>query len=270
MIIEKKFFNKLKDFGLNSYEAKIWTALLSRGIATAGELSEISNVPRSRSYDVLESLEKKGFIIMKMDKPIKYLAVPPEEVIERVKKRTMEDAEKQMQVIDTLRESEVLEELKRIHSQGVDVLEPMELSAYLKSRYHYYNQIDSMIKNATESVLIVTTEDGLVRKANDLKRAFSKASKRGVKIRILAPVTSKNKEAAESLKRFATVRHFDNIKTRLCLVDSKEAVFALMKEADEAYDAAVWVKSPFFTAALASLYGNIWKESAEIKPEQLA
>ena len=64
--IEKKFLNKLKQFGLNSYEAKIWTALLSRGVSTAGELSDISNVPRSRSYDVLESLEKKGFIIMKL------------------------------------------------------------------------------------------------------------------------------------------------------------------------------------------------------------
>ena len=56
MIIERNFLNKLKAFGLNSYEAKIWTALLSRGVSNAGELSDISNVPRSRSYDVLENL----------------------------------------------------------------------------------------------------------------------------------------------------------------------------------------------------------------------
>ena len=65
MIVDKVFLNKLRDFGLNSYEVKIWTALLSRGVSTAGELSDIANVPRSRSYDVLESLEKKGFIIIK-------------------------------------------------------------------------------------------------------------------------------------------------------------------------------------------------------------
>jgi sugar-specific transcriptional regulator TrmB len=62
MIMQKDFIEKLKVFGLNSYEAKIWVALLSRGVSSAGELSDISNVPRSRSYDVLESLEKKGFI----------------------------------------------------------------------------------------------------------------------------------------------------------------------------------------------------------------
>ena len=90
MIIQKDFLNRLKDFGLNSYESKLWIALLSRGVSTAGELSDISNVPRSRAYDVLESLEKKGFIIVKVGKPIKYLAVPPAEVIERVKKRVVE------------------------------------------------------------------------------------------------------------------------------------------------------------------------------------
>ncbi len=66
MIIQPELLNKLKDFGLNSYESKIWVALLSRGVSTAGELSDIANVPRSRSYDVLESLEKKGFVILKL------------------------------------------------------------------------------------------------------------------------------------------------------------------------------------------------------------
>ncbi len=53
MIIQKDFLNRLKDFGLNSYESKLWAALLSRGVSTAGELSDIASVPRSRSYDVL-------------------------------------------------------------------------------------------------------------------------------------------------------------------------------------------------------------------------
>ncbi|MEK6816001.1 MAG: helix-turn-helix domain-containing protein, partial [Nanoarchaeota archaeon] len=81
MIVQESFLKKLRSaFDLNIYEVKIWTALLSRGVASAGELADISGVPRSRSYDVLESLEKKGFVIMKLGKPIKYLAVKPEEV----------------------------------------------------------------------------------------------------------------------------------------------------------------------------------------------
>ena len=111
MIVQKDFLNKLKDFGLNSYESKLWIALLSRGVSTAGELSDISNVPRSRAYDVLESLEKKGFIVVKIGKPIKYLAVPPPEVVERVKKKVTEEADHQTGILNKLKKSELLEEL---------------------------------------------------------------------------------------------------------------------------------------------------------------
>src|SRR3970282_1923972 len=100
MIVKEEFLSKIRRyFVLNLYEAKIWTALLSRGVATAGELSDIANVPRSRSYDVLESLERKGFVIMKLGKPIKYIAVPPAEVLERVKKAVKDDADKQVELI---------------------------------------------------------------------------------------------------------------------------------------------------------------------------
>ena len=108
MIVQKEFLDKLKDFGLNSYERKLWIALLSRGVSSAGELSDISNVPRSRAYDVLESLEKKGFIVVKVGKPIKYLAVSPSEVIERVKKKISEDADQRSKTLSQLKDSDIL------------------------------------------------------------------------------------------------------------------------------------------------------------------
>ena len=85
MIVKEEFLGRLrKIFDLNLYEVKVWTALLSRGTSTAGELSSISDVPRSRTYDVLESLEKRGFAIIKIGKPVKYIAVKPTEIIEKI------------------------------------------------------------------------------------------------------------------------------------------------------------------------------------------
>jgi sugar-specific transcriptional regulator TrmB len=49
--------------------------LLSKGIASAGEIAEISGVPRSRAYDVLEGLEKRGFALERLGKPVKYIGV---------------------------------------------------------------------------------------------------------------------------------------------------------------------------------------------------
>src|SRR3990167_3092380 len=94
MIVREELLSKLRRyFGLNLYEVRIWTALLSRGVSTAGELSDIGHVPRSRAYDILESLEKKGFVIMKLGKPIRYIAVEPLEVVERVKKNIQREAD---------------------------------------------------------------------------------------------------------------------------------------------------------------------------------
>src|SRR3989344_3799078 len=97
MIVNEEFLGKLRRlFELNLYEVKLWTALLSRGVSTAGELSDMADVPRSRTYDVLESLERKGFIMVKPEKPIGYMAIAPDEVLSRVSKRASEEAEERI------------------------------------------------------------------------------------------------------------------------------------------------------------------------------
>src|SRR3989339_2033422 len=131
MIVQKGFLTKLKDFGLNSYESKLWTALLSRGISTAGELSDIANVPRSRSYDILESLEKKGFVIMKIGKPIKYIAVSPKEIVDRVKKNVRTESEDRLKRLEDLKTTDIVDELNNLHTQGIELVEPTELSGSL-------------------------------------------------------------------------------------------------------------------------------------------
>src|SRR5512137_2250610 len=149
MIVKDEFLSKLRRyFGLNLYEVKIWSALLSRGVATAGELSDIANVPRSRSYDVLESLEKKGFVVMKLGKPIKYIAIPPSEVVERVKTNMKIEADEKIKRLEELKDNELLEELNTLHTQGVELVEPTELSGSLRGRHNLYNHIELTIRNA--------------------------------------------------------------------------------------------------------------------------
>ena len=122
MIVKDEFLSRLrKIFDLNLYEAKVWTALLSRGTSTAGELSNISDVPRSRTYDILESLEKKGFIIMRLGKPIKFVALKPVEVVERVKKNLMKAAQDQTKRLEKLKGDEVLLELKTLFDRNFDL-----------------------------------------------------------------------------------------------------------------------------------------------------
>jgi sugar-specific transcriptional regulator TrmB len=260
MIVQKDFLNKLKQFGLNSYEVKIWVALLGRGISTAGELSDISNVPRSRSYDVLESLEKKGFIIMKIGKPIKYIAVQPEEVLERVKKRIREEAELGLKAMDSIRQSDILKDLNILHNQGAELIDPSDLSGSLKGRNNTYNEIESMIKSAQKSITIMTSADGLKRKHEAFRSHLEKASKRGVEVRIAAPITKDNEAIAREFSRFVKVRNVDRLNSRFCLADGEHLVFMLSDDSvDPDYDTAVWIKTPFFCKAFEGMFNEVWQ-----------
>ena len=154
MIVKEEFLSRLRRyFNLNLYEVKIWTALLSRGVSTAGELSDIANVPRSRSYDVLESLEKKGFVVMKIGKPIKYLAVPPKEVLERVKKKITEKAEEHLSEIEKKSFVKHIDSLQEVYESNQTPSEVVV--AVLRGNGNIEKHLSHLIKNAQKDVVVV-------------------------------------------------------------------------------------------------------------------
>ena len=259
MLIKKDFLNKLKDLGLNSYESRLWVALLSRGVSTAGELSDIANVPRSRSYDVLESLEKKGFIILKVGKPIKYIAVPPSEVVERVKKNVEKDTKEQIESLEKINNSKIIEELKVLHDQGIELVDPVDLSGAVKGRHNLYNHLESLIKAGEKSILVVTSAEGIKRKAEALRKAFAKAKEKGAKIRIIVP---ENSEIPKELKSVAEVKTSNDLKGRFVVVDGKNVTFMISDDSTvhPTYDSALWSSSEYLSSTIQDMFERIWKE----------
>jgi HTH-type transcriptional regulator, sugar sensing transcriptional regulator len=261
MIVKEELLSTLRRyFDLNLYEVKLWTSLLSRGVSTAGELSDIADVPRSRSYDVLESLEKKGFVVMKLGKPIKYIAIPPGEVVDRVKKNMNAAAQEKVKRLETIKGSPLLVELESLHTNGISLVDPSELSGCLRGRNNVYNHMDLLIKESKKSVNIMTSDTGFMRKVEGLRHSFEKAKKRGVKIRISAPLNKENQKLAASLKGLAEVKHNDKMKSRFMTVDSNDLVFMMMddKEVHPSYDLGIWVKTPYHATAMDQMFNHQW------------
>ncbi|MBT4577394.1 TrmB family transcriptional regulator [Candidatus Woesearchaeota archaeon] len=263
MIVKEDFLNKTRGlFGLNLYEARIWTALLSRGVSTAGELSDIGDVPRSRAYDVLESLEKKGFIIMKLGKPIKYLAVDPGQVVEKVKKYVNVQTATKIKKLDEMKGGEVLEELTALHKQGVDFIEPTDLAGAIRGRHNIYTHMESMVKGAKKSVVIMTTSKGVMRKIEALKPEFNRLKKKGVSIRIAAPISKDAENSIKSMGKDAEVRHAEDLSARFCIVDEKDLMFMVMndEEVHPTYDVGVWVQTPYFASTVQGMFDHQWEK----------
>lgn len=261
MMMNEEFLKRIRSaFDLNIYEARVWAAMLSKGVATAGELADMSNVPRSRSYDVLESLEKRGFIIMKLGRPIKYIAVKPEEIVKRVKKTLKDKADEEIKAIDAVQTTDVYTELNLLFKHGIENVDPANIAGSFKGRNHLYDHILTLLSNASKEVIIATTADGLVRKVESMKSTLRKLHNSKVKIRIAAPLkTEKAKEAAKELSEYATVKDLD-VNARFIIVDDKDIVFMVSNDKDvhESADVGIWANTPFFAAAMKAMFENAY------------
>ncbi len=249
MVASQETLDALEDIGLNMYERKIYAALISRGVSTAGELSEMTNVPRSRAYDVLESLAEKGFAILKPSKPMQYVAVPPEEALENRKELHRQELEEKMERVDRFKESEAVQELQTLYNEGVQRVEPAEMSGALKGKYNVFKHLGNMMADAEEEIKIMTTDDGLQDIVDNHMDELRSARENGVQVRILAPRSDETEEAWETVSEVADVRAVDpdqetHPEGRLHLVDGEQMAFSLTDDGvHPTQDTAFWSQS---------------------------
>ena len=223
MVASNEVLDALKGIGLNLYERKIYVSLLAKGIATAGEVSGIAKVPRSRSYDILESLAEKGFVILQPSKPIKYVALEPKDALDRVQ-GNLERKHKDVQNrITKLSNSPVLVELENVYKQGFALVQPFEMTGTIKGKNAVNQQMKSLFKKAKDKITIVTTKNGLADLHANHFNVLKKASKKGVKIRIFAPLD----KSSPNLNEVADVKHIDQPVGRVCTVDNEHVIMAL-------------------------------------------
>jgi sugar-specific transcriptional regulator TrmB len=260
MIVKTELVKKVKDyFDLNIYETKIWLALLSRGISSAGEVAEISGVPRSRTYDVLESLEKRGFAIEKIGKPVKYLAVKPEIVIEKLKNNTIKNAEEKVQVLSTLKETKEFEELEALHKSGVEPIKNNDLSTSIKGRSNIYTQMRELMEGSKKCVYMSTCIYELNSKQRMFEEVFDRLKKSNIDVKVMI---SDSEEEARKLARKLNINiKSKSLNARFVISDKKEIIFTMKPSSvHEDFDYGLWINSEFFANSLAYLFEIAWKD----------
>jgi len=192
----------------------------------------------------------------------------PEEVVERVKKNLVVDAHEKSRRLEKLRGDEVLDELNNLFSNGIKFVEPSDLSGSLRGRQNMYNHLDMMIRGAERTITLVTTAEGINRKLEMLLPAFERAKRRGVTIRIAAPITQANMKVAKDLSKVAEVRNLDGkLHARFAIVDNNQVMFMLLddKSVHPNYDVAVWLSTEFFANALEQMFELAWNTFSKVR-----
>ncbi|MEM4271552.1 MAG: helix-turn-helix domain-containing protein [Candidatus Pacearchaeota archaeon] len=262
MIIKPELVKRIKEyFNLNIYETKVWLALLSKGIASAGEVAELSGVPRSRTYDVLESLEKRGFAITKIGKPVKYISVKPTEVIEKLKTKTLNEANEKVKSLGSLKGTQEYAELEQLHNTGISPIKSSEIAGSLKGRANILAKMRELLSGAKKEALICTSVLDFEDKSRVLLPTLEKLAKSNVKVKLALSGD------AEKIKKINTKHNLKakpiNSNARLFMADKKEVLFMVTPESAED-EIGVWLDTPFFTESLSSIVETSLKaEKAE-------
>ncbi len=259
MIVKQELVKKIKDyFGLNVYETKVWLALISKGIASAGEIADISGVPRSRTYDVLESLEKREFAIVKLGKPVKYMGVKPKVILEKLKNNTLKEADDKIKELSRVKDTEEFIQLEELFKQGITPVKRENISASIKGKANISNHIREIIQNAKEEVIICTDAEEINSKSRLFNQTFERL--KDSKIKVKSALHGDEKIIAQLNKKFGIKFNKINIKAKFFIIDRREILFYINKFGDE--EIAIWLNSDFFADAFASLFERAI-ESAE-------
>jgi sugar-specific transcriptional regulator TrmB len=272
MIGSSELMDALKGIGLNLYERKLWAALLAKGTATAGELSGIANVPRSRTYDVLQTLADKGFVIIQTSKPLRYVAIPPDEALEKAKKRLKERFKQLENKIDKLKNSNLIKELNTLHEQGLKLVSPEEMTGALKGKYSVLQHMDSMFKNASSSVNILTTPAGLNDLFENHISILKKLNEKGVKIKIATKTDKNTSDAIKALSGVAEVRNITEeelpVSGRFYVVDEQQMMLGLSdpESVHSSQDMMFWTKSEHAAKnTINPLFNMVWQKAKRVK-----
>ncbi|WIV67668.1 TrmB family transcriptional regulator [Natrialbaceae archaeon AArc-T1-2] len=95
----------LQQLGLKEYEARSFVALSQLPTGTAKEISDVSDVPRTRVYDAVRALETKGLVEVQHSNPQQFRSVAAAEAIETLRQEyesRLEELRDALQQVDAV------------------------------------------------------------------------------------------------------------------------------------------------------------------------
>ena len=176
----------LKGIGLTMYEAQAYITLTSLISATADEVSEKSNIPRSKIYSVLKNLNEKNYVDVEDGRPMIYTVKSPVEVLTREKEKFLREIEDSIIRLTNIYEngiSQVQAPIWRIY--GVEKILNKEIEIIQRSKNTLYMRIGFLFEN----------------EANLLLKEFKKRDDLEIKI-LASPTCYVNNEEFEIIEFF--------------------------------------------------------------------
>ncbi|GAB3666891.1 TrmB family transcriptional regulator [Halopiger thermotolerans] len=225
----------LEELGLTEYEARCFVALTRISSGTAREVSQVADVPRSRVYDTIERLDRKGLVEVQQTDPREYRAVAVETACRRIR----EDYDSRINVAENALQQ--VEEPTASDDEGMWSITQKE---------HVTDRVVTFLEEAEETVHYLVAAPSVVERR--IREALRSAAERGVTVYVEVPSADVRDEYAEAIPDAeivvaadleSTNEVYDEWPGQLLMVDHRSIVAAGVKDGDlpdVVQEMAVW------------------------------
>ena len=158
---------QLERFGLSTYAARTFVALVMLGTGTAKDVSRVSEVPRTRVYDAIEELQGFGLVDVQQASPKEFWAISAETTVGTFEREMDERLSILVTALDELEPVERPEEQRGVWT--------------VDSQSSVTDRVIEFIGEADEEVVYMTVEDLLT---DDVVEALRGAAERDATIHL--------------------------------------------------------------------------------------
>ncbi|MDX2495486.1 MAG: helix-turn-helix domain-containing protein, partial [Desulfuromusa sp.] len=126
----------MTEFGFSQYETSCYMALVAHHPSNGSQLSKLSGIARSRIYDVLNTLSRKG-MVFEIEQG-KYVPLPPQELKKRLKSQfesNLHSFEEELEAASTVTEYEYILTLRgqdEVMQKAIEIIDHAEIEIYIR------------------------------------------------------------------------------------------------------------------------------------------
>lgn len=244
----------LARMGLTHNEARIYVFLAKTGAKKASEIAKLLNLPRTETYNLLGSLQKKGLVSCTIHHPIGFVAVPFGNALNAlvgVEKDILLSFERQSKELLDLWSSIAHHELRyeEIKEERFQILE---------GNNSVYRSIRDLVSSAQKEVIVMADQKQLIRLYhNEITDHFHSLTAKGVGVKILT--FQPRPEILKELKR-CDLRMLAQTNTNLhyIVVDKTQLLFFVKDNSDGNAPSAIWTNCESLVRCLLLLSEQLW------------
>lgn len=135
----ERIAERLKNLGLSTHEAEVYTSLLNHPTMTASALCKETGISDTKIYYALDGLSEKGMLTVRNANPKVYIAVAPKEAITNLKQRLTE------KLNEELKEADVLANLLSPIYESAEKPENLEVGYIITGQGNIVNRMKALI-----------------------------------------------------------------------------------------------------------------------------